>query len=63
MTIERLWRGLDAFRADGLECVICGTSYLVAGSPPHVPVGRSMSGSRVFACVGECAMLAALDPE
>ncbi len=52
MTTERVWSGLDAFWADGLECVMCGTSYLVTGSAPHIPVGWSGGGSQVFACLG-----------
>ncbi|MFJ4845124.1 hypothetical protein [Streptomyces sp. NPDC088733] len=35
---------------DGLECVICGADYLRVRTP-HVPVGRSETGSQIFACV------------
>ena len=42
--------GLTALQADGLACVACGADYLRV----HVPVGRSVTGSQVFACVGCC---------
>ena len=44
---------LTALQADGLACVTCGTDYLMVAAP-HVPVGRSVTGSQVFACVGCC---------
>jgi hypothetical protein len=34
---------------DGLACIICDRDYLIS-STPHVPVGRSATGSQVFAC-------------
>ncbi|MFR9758189.1 hypothetical protein [Streptomyces sp. TR06-5] len=44
-----LWTGLNERQADGLACVACGRDYLQ--SPlPHYPVGRSATGSQVFAC-------------
>jgi hypothetical protein len=51
---ERIWTGLDAARADGQACVVCGRNLQVRGSVA-VPVGRSHTGSQVFACVGSCA--------
>lgn len=45
--------GLTALQADGLACVTCGVDYLIVQTP-HVPVGRSATGSQVFACVGCC---------
>lgn len=49
--------GLTEAQADGLACVICGTDYLRVRLA-HVPVGRSLSGSRVLACVGRCSAAA-----
>ncbi|MFC0432553.1 hypothetical protein [Kutzneria buriramensis] len=43
--------GLSALQADGLACVVCGADYLRVRIP-HVPVGRSVTGSQVFVCVG-----------
>jgi excisionase family DNA binding protein len=39
---------IDA-QADGLACVICGADFL-AVKVAHYPVGRSDTGSQVFAC-------------
>ena len=50
----RVWAGLDPVQADGLACVVCGRDFRTPGSV-SVPVGRSHTGSQVFACVGECA--------
>jgi len=44
---------LTDLQADGLACVTCGTDYLMVLTP-HVPVGRSATGSQVFACVACC---------
>jgi excisionase family DNA binding protein len=41
--------GLADAQADGLACVVCGTGYLT-NHVAHVPVGRSHTGSQVFAC-------------
>lgn len=49
--------GLSEAQADGLACVICGANYLRVRLA-HVPVGRSATGSRVFACVGRCTVFA-----
>ena len=45
--------GLTASQADGLACVACGADYLRV-QDGHVPVGRSVTGPQVFACVGCC---------
>lgn len=49
--------GLTEAQADGLACVICGADYLRVRLA-HVPVGRSATGSQVFACVGRCTAFA-----
>ncbi|MGB6162024.1 MAG: hypothetical protein WBF75_05530 [Pseudonocardiaceae bacterium] len=60
---ERIWTGLDVLAADGLACVICGRGLLSRGSRVRLPVGRSQSGSQVFACIGDCAAMAETMPE
>lgn len=50
---ERTWTGLGPAQADGQACVICGRTFRLRGSV-CVPVGRSSTGSQVFACVGGC---------
>jgi hypothetical protein len=59
---ERIWTGLDAVAADGLACVICGRGFLSRGSRVRLAVGRSHTGSQVFACVGDCAGMAGAIP-
>ncbi|MEY7972582.1 hypothetical protein AB8O38_11345 [Saccharomonospora xinjiangensis] len=54
MNAEKVITGLSPLQADGLACVVCGADYLCV-RVPHVPVGRSVTGSQVFACVGCCA--------
>lgn len=56
---ERRWTGLCAAQADGQACVVCGRNFGVRGSV-SVPVGRSRTGSQVFACVGACVSEAAV---
>jgi hypothetical protein len=51
---EHIWPGLTAAQADGLACVVCASDYLTDHTP-HRPVGRSHTGSQVFACAGACA--------
>lgn len=51
MNAEKIVTGLTPSQADGLACVVCGVDYLRV-HVPHVPVGRSVTGSQVFACVG-----------
>lgn len=51
MNHDMMITGLTAAQADGLACVVCGADYLRI-RVPHVPVGRSVTGSQVFACVG-----------
>ena len=53
MNGEKIITGLTALQADGLACVTCGADYLRV-RVPHVPVGRVVTGSQVFACVGCC---------
>ncbi|RSM60389.1 hypothetical protein DMH04_54145 [Kibdelosporangium aridum] len=53
MNAETIITGLTPLQADGLACVVCGADYLRV-RVPHVPIGRSVTGSRVFACVGCC---------
>ncbi len=50
MTRDTIVTGLTALQADGLACVTCGSDFLMVAAP-HVPVGRSVTGSQVFACV------------
>jgi len=59
---EEIITGLTAAQADGLACVICGLDYLRTRGSRSVPVGRSVTGSQVFACVGRCAEAAGVDP-
>lgn len=40
---------LTEAQADGRECVICGLDFM-ADCVAHYPVGRSLTGSQVFAC-------------
>ena len=58
---ERIWTGLSPAQADGLACVICTHDFRIRGSV-SVPVGRSHTGSQVFACVDRCAQAAAERP-
>lgn len=53
MSDDTIISGLTPVQADGLACVECGVEYLHA-RVPHVPVGRSETGSQVFACAGCC---------
>jgi hypothetical protein len=48
---EEIVTELTPSQADGLACVVCGADYLRV-RVRHVPVGRSVTGSQVFACVG-----------
>lgn len=51
MDLNQLWTELNERQADGLACVICGADYLQVDAV-HQPVGRSVTGSQVFACTG-----------
>jgi hypothetical protein len=51
---DRVFHDLTTAQADGLACVWCGTDYLTARVATR-PVGRSETGSQVFACVAQCA--------
>ncbi|MGH3933774.1 MAG: hypothetical protein ACRDS1_02110 [Pseudonocardiaceae bacterium] len=64
MAGERIWRDLDPAQAHGWACVVCGRDFLrqpytasARGMPDtavqRVAVGRSESGSPVFACGGD----------
>ena len=53
MSGDTILTGLTPSQADGLACVTCGADYLRV-RVAHVPVGRSATGSQVFACVGCC---------
>jgi hypothetical protein len=50
VTAEQIISGLNRLQADGLACVVCGVDYLRV-RVPHVPLGWSVTGSQVFACV------------
>ncbi|MFF0144452.1 hypothetical protein ATK36_3371 [Amycolatopsis sulphurea] len=54
MSRDTLITGLTPVQADGLACATCGADYMRV-PVPHVPVGRSVTGSQVFACVGRLA--------
>ncbi|MGH3885210.1 MAG: hypothetical protein ACRDSZ_01360 [Pseudonocardiaceae bacterium] len=51
MSRDTIITRLTALQADGLACVACGADYFCV-RVPHVPVGRSVTGSQVFACLG-----------
>ena len=53
MSGNNIIAGSTPVQADGLACVACGADYRRA-RVPHVPAGRSVTGSQVFACVGCC---------
>ncbi|HEX4701825.1 MAG TPA: hypothetical protein VH352_06835 [Pseudonocardiaceae bacterium] len=53
-TTDTVWPDLNPDQADGQACVVCARHYL-CHRVAHVPVGRSVTGSQVFACVGVCA--------
>jgi hypothetical protein len=54
---DEIMIGLTPLQADGLACVVCGADFLRV-RVPQVPVGRSVTGSQVFACVS-CRLSAA----
>lgn len=53
---HRVWPGLDPGQADGQACVICRRSTAEPGWRGQ-PVGRSTTGSQVFACDDACLNL------
>lgn len=53
MSHETIIAGLTPPQADGLACVVCGADYPRV-RVPHAPMGRSVTASQVFACVGCC---------
>lgn len=54
---DQYWPDLNPAQADGRACVICARPRRGRGLG-WLPVGRSSTGSPVFACAGECAQLA-----
>jgi hypothetical protein len=46
---SKVWEDLTELQADGLACIVCDTNYMQVAIP-HLPVGRSTTGSQVFAC-------------
>lgn len=62
MNPEKIITGLTAAQADGLACVVCGRDYLRASGVVSLLVGRSLTGSQVFACEGRCGEVAGADP-
>ncbi len=53
MNGDTIITALTPLQADGLACVQCGADYLRV-RVPHVPVGRSVIGSQMFARAGCC---------
>jgi hypothetical protein len=53
MSRDTIITGLTPLQADGLACVVRCADYLHV-RVRHVLVGRSVTGSQVFACVGCC---------
>lgn len=51
---NRVIVNLTSSQGAGFNCVVCDISY-VRSPVPHRPVGRSMAGSQVFACISPCA--------
>jgi hypothetical protein len=54
MSNETVWTGLAPAEADGRACVVCGGNFQHTKHAAK-PVGRSRTGSQVFACAGDCA--------
>jgi hypothetical protein len=52
MNRDTIFTVLSPSQADGLACVVCGADFLRV-LVAHVPMGRSLTGSQVFACA-EC---------
>ncbi|PKW14291.1 hypothetical protein [Saccharopolyspora spinosa] len=59
MNLNEIVDGLTALQADGLACVVCEVNYLYV-QVASVPVGRSKTGSQVFACADRCAEAAVM---
>lgn len=62
MNPEKVFTGLTDAQADGLACVVCGRDYFRAPGSVSLLVGRSLTGSQVFACEGRCGEAAGADP-
>ena len=56
-TPDHQFPGLSPAQADGQACVVCGRRLRGRGLV-WLPVGRSHTGSQVFACAGSCASTA-----
>ena len=56
-TPDQQFPGLSLAQADGRACVVCGRRLRGRGLV-WLPVGRSHTGSQVFACAGACAQTA-----
>jgi hypothetical protein len=54
---DQQFPGLSLAQADGRACVVCGRRLRGKGLVWQ-PVGRSHTGSQVFACAGTCASTA-----
>ena len=54
---EQTWTALEPVQANGLACVVCARDFL-RHPTQQIPVGRSPTGSQVFACDGACTHLA-----
>lgn len=56
--VDRYWDELDAAQASGQACVVCARrlsrGWRDRRGPASVMVGRSRTGSPVFACAGAC---------
>jgi hypothetical protein len=61
MNREEIITGLSAVQADGLAYVICELDYLPTPGSVSVPVGRSVTGSQVFAYFDGCTEAAGAD--
>lgn len=51
MNPEEIIAGLTDAQAEGLACIICGRDYLCPRGSRSIPVGHSVTGSQLFACV------------
>jgi hypothetical protein len=46
----QIWANLTDVQAAGMACVVCRIAFLSPRPGAQVPVGRSVTGSQVFAC-------------
>lgn len=54
MNPNEIIHGLTDLQADGLACPVCAANFMQV-HVASVPVGRSVTGSQVHACVNGCA--------